>query len=490
MTTLTKESLQEMKHSIPWTSLTKTFQDAIEITKTLRISYLWIDSLCIIQDSPTDWDQESAIMGEIYRHSYCNIAATSAADGRSGFLVKRDPLLIEACNVRAEWADGTSANLTCLFPDFLSTGFDSEPLNQRAWVVQERLLAPRVLHFCNTGLIWECNELTASETAPLGFNHLPISMRDTLPTRRRFSELSGIINRSELRIISHSAWGYIVAMYSKCALTKETDKLVALSGLSNEIQGVLQDDYLAGLFRRDLEYQLLWEVKDAYHGRRPSTYVAPSWSWASLCGASVFPDSWIQFPWRHRSLISIDSAWVTYEDGVQSQKIKNGTIILRGQLVPAFDYRSPDMLDAHNNEWKPPLRSNDYISPDIRDVIQERGDLVTGRRLPVEPNDLWYLPVKSNGGEFPSHRGPSGLVLQRINPEENEFLRLGTFRIKLKEDIDWFWQSYRTWEDASYSNVDTRALDPKPYDRIVQYDPLLRVYRETDNVRQYTIALK
>lgn len=183
MTTLTKKSLLEMKRSIPWTSLTRTFQDAIKIAMLLKISYLWIDSLCIIQDSLADWDQESAIMDDIYRNSYCNISATRAADGRSGCFVKRDPLLIEACKIRAKWTGETWTTLTCLFPDFLSTDFDTEPLNQRAWVVQERLLAPRVLHFCATQLIWECNELTASEAAPLGFQHIPKSMRGVPPMR-------------------------------------------------------------------------------------------------------------------------------------------------------------------------------------------------------------------------------------------------------------------------------------------------------------------
>lgn len=286
-------------------------------------------------------------------------------------------------------------------------------------------------------------------------------------------------------------------MYSRCALTKETDKLVALSGLSKELQRVLQDDYLAGLWRRDLECQLLWEVRSSYHGRRPSVYVAPSWSWASLCGASVFPDPWVEHPSKYKSLVSIEKARVTFETGTQSHKITDVSIILRGQLVLEFDYRSPDMLDVHNNKWKPPLRSHDYLSPDIRNTIQEKDGTVTKWRSPIKADDLWYLPVKADFESISGHESLAkmraelaGLVLQRIKPEGNEFLRYGTFRIKLKEEIDWFWQSYNAWEKTALSDLDTHIPDSKLYDGIIQYDPLIQKYKVADNVRQYTIVLK
>jgi hypothetical protein len=86
-------NLNQFIECIDIAELPKTFQDAIEISRRLDIRFLWIDSLCIIQDSKEDWLKESVIMGDIYQHAYCNIAATAAPDGRTGCFLERNPLL-------------------------------------------------------------------------------------------------------------------------------------------------------------------------------------------------------------------------------------------------------------------------------------------------------------------------------------------------------------------------------------------------------------
>lgn len=69
---------------IPWFELPKTFQEAIALTRKLGVRYLWIDSLCIIQDDHHGWEVESAKMATIYSLSYLTIAATHAADSQQG----------------------------------------------------------------------------------------------------------------------------------------------------------------------------------------------------------------------------------------------------------------------------------------------------------------------------------------------------------------------------------------------------------------------
>ncbi len=102
MTVLTTENLECMKHSILWSDLPKTFQHAILATQKLENEYLWIDSLCIIQNSK-DWEKEAITMQDVYSNSFLNIAATSAPDGRTGCFFKRNTWKIQACELDIGW---------------------------------------------------------------------------------------------------------------------------------------------------------------------------------------------------------------------------------------------------------------------------------------------------------------------------------------------------------------------------------------------------
>ena len=151
---LEKDTLKDMVKKIAISELPKTFQDAVVVTRELGIRYLWVDSLCIIQDSAEDWATESSNMRLIYKNCILNIAATAAQDSSIGCFFDRNTNIVRPCRIEI-----TETGIY----DFLSSNawFDdviSAPLNQRAWVVQEQLLAPRVLHFGKTQLFWECNE--------------------------------------------------------------------------------------------------------------------------------------------------------------------------------------------------------------------------------------------------------------------------------------------------------------------------------------------
>ena len=87
-----------MNHIDPNT-LSKTFRDAIKVTRHLGIRYIWIDSICIIQDSREDWEAESTMMGQVYRHCECCIAATAASDGTFGCFVNRDTRVLKPLRI-------------------------------------------------------------------------------------------------------------------------------------------------------------------------------------------------------------------------------------------------------------------------------------------------------------------------------------------------------------------------------------------------------
>jgi hypothetical protein len=133
--------------------LPKTFQDAIKVTRELHVPYLWIDSFCIVQDDEEEWKRESARMEDVYTSAYCTIAATSAVDSNAGFLKR---------NITGEYVyiQDDSGRQVYVCSDIAN--FDDEveeaQLNTRAWVMQERLLSCRTIHFGANQMYWECGE--------------------------------------------------------------------------------------------------------------------------------------------------------------------------------------------------------------------------------------------------------------------------------------------------------------------------------------------
>jgi hypothetical protein len=165
---LTTSNLDQMKDNIAIMDLPKAFQDAIFITRRLGIRYLWVDSLCILQDSIEDWRAESALMGDVYRNSVCNIAATGASNSEEGCFVERSIPLVQPCRTNLAWNGPQEIPYLVANRNFWEENLSDAPLNRRAWVIQERLLAPRVLHFGREQLFWECHMLDACETYPKG----------------------------------------------------------------------------------------------------------------------------------------------------------------------------------------------------------------------------------------------------------------------------------------------------------------------------------
>ncbi|KAH8198207.1 hypothetical protein TruAng_007634 [Truncatella angustata] len=138
-------------------SLPKTFQEAVRTVRTLGIQYLWIDSLCIIQDSELDWNIESSLMAYVYGGSTLNIAAAASDDCAGGLFQNRPASYFGPCLLSIMSRDEST-----LLPyqihdeDLWDFEFETAKLNTRAWVMQERLLSPRTLAFTKTQLFWEC----------------------------------------------------------------------------------------------------------------------------------------------------------------------------------------------------------------------------------------------------------------------------------------------------------------------------------------------
>ncbi|KAG4431588.1 hypothetical protein IFR05_012928 [Cadophora sp. M221] len=274
------------------------------VTRALGFKYLWIDSLCIIQDSVEDWATESASMHSIYGNSSYNISAIASSSSSEGLFLKKPVYTPIRINI---FLNGAKTPHIMRMHDTWNEFITSSPLNLRGWVCQERLLSPRVLHFSKHQIFWECGQLSASEDWPEGVPPRPVPEIDPfypkyiLPhddhgikrhgIKRQLSEIvrgSVAVDRKNIQIV----WAKVVKLYTRASLTYSTDRLVAISGIAAQFQPKIRSKYLAGLWECNIATDLLWRVENTddletvYPKRelqaRPVEFIAPTWSWASI----------------------------------------------------------------------------------------------------------------------------------------------------------------------------------------------------------------
>jgi hypothetical protein len=295
----TENTAQFSASGIALADLSRTHQEAVKASLDLGIRFIWIDSLCIQQNSDNDWLEQSSQMHQIYSNSYCNIAATASVNGSGGCFRSRNVLSLRPVEFTFDFpAEGNEPRRDGSF--YLADAgvwwnrFERQPLHRRAWVLQERLLAPRVLHFDMDQIAWECSELVANERFPLGVGLL-LENRRWMP---RFSIDPEMYTKLEANAPGQALsqiWQPVVRNYTSLHITKWSDRLIALAGVAETIKASLGWDYVAGLFTINIQTQLLWQVirkgdltrlhdptQLERRPTRPSPTVAPSWSWLSL----------------------------------------------------------------------------------------------------------------------------------------------------------------------------------------------------------------
>lgn len=322
-TLLTTDSQAELYRGISVTQLSQVFQDAIVVARFLGLRFLWIDCLCIVQegDKGKDWMIEASRMHLTYQHAYCNISADCGLD-EDGLFFERDHSFYSEARIHAHLDAQTDiTDWTSVDKDMWLTEVNNSPLNSRGWVFQERMLAPRVIHFCRQEIFWECRESFLCESFP---NVLPsaavFDLGETLALRKLPTELwetspwMGDCN-FPTEDLPYETWDDIVKAYTKCEFTYPSDKLVAISGVAQYTKSVIQDIYLAGMWRKRLSEEMGWWLypdRDRYIlGKEPSFY-APSFSWASVKGQ-------INSSGPFASGILVETECVTMESGPGSE---------------------------------------------------------------------------------------------------------------------------------------------------------------------------
>lgn len=412
---LTSDKFHSLRSGIPTSDLPKSFQDALWLTCQLQIPYLWIDSLCILQDDPNDWIHESSRMSEVYGNASLTIAACRAKDSSQGFLGPRT--VYEKITLPFHVNGISSEVFACASPlkyvgePSRIIDLEDEPLSGRAWTLQERYLSPRILHFTHSQTYFEYGPCFLAEDGCTV--RPPPSNPDVAISQYMIPKATPQCWR---------AWRKIVTRYSRRDLTFEGDKLPALGGLAARFAAESigedgssdpSDCYLAGLWRDDLIRGLCWrsEFPDL---STAGISQAPTWSWASTRSSIYYGTDWFD---EVEDLAVVRDARVELETpGNLFGRVTGGRILI-----------GVTRLRVHRRPGSPLL----WCCED--DKIFRIGTCWDGRKyLAPEPG----RPAISADGETEIFAVPLGWIMNNLASSDSPDVLVGPFFIFLVLDED------------------------------------------------------
>jgi hypothetical protein len=293
---LTRDNQARLKTEIALDELPKTIRDAIVVAQALQIPYVWVDSLCIVQDDIKSWEFEVKHMQDYLSSCTLTLGAASSSALAAGFLDIRDDGRCYTFTARTIGSlPGTKVHLRAALPSVWDS-LSRDPLLTRLWTLQELTLCPRSILFGSSRIVWNCRTHMISDASVcrlppiwnkrLGFDVLLGEAQSTRDGEVHNARTGAIVNFEppNKRLSLYNAWHQIVETSSQLKVTFERDRLPALSGLASVFLEKLNgDEYIAGLWRNNLYRDLLWHRADSYL-KKTSYSVVPSWSWAAYAG--------------------------------------------------------------------------------------------------------------------------------------------------------------------------------------------------------------
>jgi hypothetical protein len=382
---LTASTQRSLLEGISVAQLPLTFQDAISVARHLGLKFIWIDSLCIFQDSQEDWAREASLMGKVYSQAFCNIGATASSNANEGCFRLRNPALIDRTVIRSSWKDRRNNKEFHIYPEQ-----STPPLLLRGWVAQELILSRRFLHFDAKQLVFECRESYVSEMYPKGPPpNMNFPNMNFLGDALRKQGMPNLLLHNKVDSASaldlHAFWSKLVEYHSNCHLTVDTDRLIAISGIAKRLQAILSEEYYAGIWQSKLPQCLLWVVARGEVSKiaEPSSYVAPTWSWASVGVPVKFP---MHTP--PQILAEVIQAKVILVSPDATGQISAGSIRLRGMLWTALlVWESPN---TYVLRIKPGAHEAYALKPSTGTIEL---DNPTAMGQPVTGVNLHFIPI-------------------------------------------------------------------------------------------------
>jgi hypothetical protein len=352
-----RDSFIAKLQEIPLDEMSSVMKDAVKVCEALGLRFLWIDSLCIVQDDIKDWERESEEMGSIYLHSFITICVPASSSCHQGFLDRQN----RKVNVKFQSSinsaikgaytieeAGLASQLGGFYPGQCTPyniDVNVSSWASRGWVYQERALSRRQLVFGRSMFHYSCAIQIVSENGYVQlFSPSELVTAPLIPTLQAIKD--GLLRDQDI----HMAWAEICCDYAALQLTQPLDKLPALSGLANLFASFSQDpsqSYIAGIWKTHLVcgYGLLWLRRPVQsreellqHFRAPQSYIAPTWSWANHGGG--FLPGFLHYHWDGKST-DLDSrieferldAWQVPEGTNQFGRISEGVVSMTGRLA-------------------------------------------------------------------------------------------------------------------------------------------------------------
>ncbi|KAF2441667.1 HET-domain-containing protein [Karstenula rhodostoma CBS 690.94] len=462
---LLSSTIDAFRQGAPIANLPKTFRDAMTIARNFSIRYLWIDSLCIIQNSAEDWARESVLMHDVYANSACNIAASASESPEGGLFRNRKAEEVGLGYINVDLPNLGTKSFE-IWDQFYIDRLTYGPLTHRGWVFQERVLAPRVLHFSPTQIVWECFEMNKCESFPNWSPHpTEVDYSRGLKTLYEFfnSESKSYHwppkKRDEEKTMSvgvYDQWTHLVKTYSRCAFTHPEDRLIAMAGIANMFKRHTGDEYLAGLWRSRLVEGLNWIVVNPL-ARPRERLCAPSWSWAAVDSA-VLPQK-VNLP-RDNDLIEIISAMVEDPVTPAGWRQVRGSIKLQGCMTEATILEGCTQMRLKDDASATPIKllgfpSRFFVLPDTTDVT-----FTAGERLHLIP--LRSTLRRATGDNEKEASNPyntmtvivEGMVLEHVTGEGDIYRRTARFVVDDLNHVNFLGlRAFPPWEGATAYNV-------------------------------------
>ncbi|GAP93106.2 putative neutral alkaline non-lysosomal ceramidase [Rosellinia necatrix] len=425
---LTSQTEATMMVGLKLCALPQVLQDAIVITKALSLSYIWIDALCILQDSTSDWENESSQMGDIYGSAYVTVCSLTPSCQYS-FLKPERPKTTVSFQSSINPDMTGSYTLSYLDADMDNAGrepymrgFPKSRWFSRGWTYQELRFSKRLLLLSPSYSAFLCAGLFSVFGGPeIDAPMIPLHNLDHLTKDAR-------------RI--YDIWLEFGQRYSGRILTYPQDALPAISGAAKLFAEKLSDDYLAGIWRSDLR-GLMWCYPSipeapsrnlnqvlAHLGRSAEGYVAPSWSWIGQRYISFY----FRPPVMPRTILlqcKIEISTLINGQNIFG-RVKGGRLIVTG---PTYDLGPCITISIRlGSQWRGvPLTVEDggdiFLSLDWKVVL----DSLTEQQITLQANlkliliGTYEIVDKGNVTTI-----TAGLITHKVDDTEN-FYRVGRF---------------------------------------------------------------
>lgn len=361
----TLANVNARKKGTPMETLSKTMQDAITITRNLGFRYLWVDALCIIQDSEEDWQREASTMRNVYRRAALTLAVAAAEDHSSGIFTSREshsihPMLLEDLvmpqTVRS-YFDGDGYMYILPSIPKLSHGIRPKgPLDERKWILQEQLLSPHILYYGQGELFWDCITVSASESSPISAPP-PVDGELAeiwaLKLIRRALAKATILHLHDKHF--QEAWLQVTINYSRRKSTKQSDTLIALEGVMEGLQYIFKAEPFAGMWKQELWKQLTWWIDSPpatkVQDEEGDVFQAPSWSWLNARSAISYRNTIrTQSPDFEHLTSSVKVVELSTTSNSSRSKT-SGTLRLQGDIFP-YHLTKQDLMTPETKIWR------------------------------------------------------------------------------------------------------------------------------------------